>query len=270
MTRKLLDVTSKDGVAEMRLNNPERMNTLGSDMTRAFLEATAGLVEDRSIRVIILSGEGRCFSAGGDLAELHGAEDKERAAHRVIRPIHKALILLANTSKIVVASVQGPVSGAGFSIALGSDLCVAASDAIFNLAYLKVAVPPDCGASWNLPRLVGTRRAFELALLSNSIDSQKALELGLVNRVVDPESLTSETWALAKKIAEGPATAQGMLKRLMQGSWPNSFSEQLADEELAFSKCVAGPDFKEAASAFFEKRSPKFSSKKELTFMTDH
>ena len=213
---------------------------------------------DAAVRVIVISAEGRAFLAGGDLAHFRRAADKPAAAAQLIDPTHAALRVLAKTPQIVVGSLKGAVAGGGMSIALGLDLLVAADDTTFNLAYARVAASPDCGGSWGLPRLVGFRKALEIALLSETIDAAEALRLGLVNRVVPRAALEEETAKLAARLADGPAIAQGNIKALMRLSFDRDHAGQLDAEAQSFAACAATPDFAEAIDAFFEKRKPAF------------
>lgn len=251
-------VTTSEGVAEIRFNRPERLNALSVEVAEGFAAAVDQALADAQTRVIVLSAEGRAFVAGGDLAYLAAAEDRRSAAHDLIDPIHGALRRLAEADPIVIASVKGAVAGAGMSLCMNADLAIAADDATFNLAYARVAGSPDCGGSWALPRLVGMRKALEIALLSESIRADEALALALVNRVVPKEELETKTRELALRLAAGPTTAFGVTKRLIRSSLDRSYSAQLDAEAKAFGDCAEHPDFPEAVGAFFEKRKPKF------------
>lgn len=251
-------VASAGGVAEIRFNRPERLNALDVDLARAFEAAAARVTADPDVRVVVVSSAGRAFVAGGDLAHFHRAADKPAAAAELIDPIHAGLKALARSPQIVICSLKGAVAGAGMSLALGLDLAIAADDATFNLAYARVAASPDCGGSWALPRLVGYRRALEIALLSETIDAAEALRLGLVNRVVPRADLEAETAKLAARLAAGPAVAQGNIKSLMRLSLDRDHAAQLDAEARAFGECAATADFTEAVNAFLGKRKPQF------------
>ena len=156
---------------------------------------------------------------------------------------------------------NGPVAGAGLSIALLADLAIAADDAQFTLAYARIGASPDGSATWSLPRIVGLRKALELALLAETIDAAEALRLNLVNRVVPREHLEGETAALAARLAAGPALAYGRIKQLMRTSFDRSLAEQLAEEAAAFTALAASADFAEGVSAFVGKRPPRFTGR---------
>ncbi|OYX82546.1 MAG: hypothetical protein B7Y75_06250 [Azorhizobium sp. 35-67-5] len=158
----------------------------------------------------------------------------------------------------VIASVQGAAAGGGLSVALAADLLIAADDAKFSMAYARIGTSPDGGSTWNLPRLVGLRKAMELALLSPTLDAQEALRLGIANMVVPAARLQSETDALAQRIAGGATAAFGRIKALLRASFENSLPEQLDDERTAFIASASTRDFAEGAAAFVAKRVPTF------------
>jgi 2-(1,2-epoxy-1,2-dihydrophenyl)acetyl-CoA isomerase len=246
------------GVANIRFNRPKQLNALNPEVARSFSAAVDEALCDPSVRVIVLSGEGRAFVAGGDLATFKDAADKPKAAWDLIETVHDAVKRLTTGPHIVVASLRGAVAGAGMSLALISDLAIAADDVTFNMGYLKIGASPDGGATWALPRLVGLRRALEIALLSESIDAAAALQLGLVNRVVPAADLEAETQRIASRFVEGPAIAYSRTKRLMRESFERTFREQLDHERDGFAACAATRDFSEALDAFFAKRKPVF------------
>jgi len=254
-------VSSSGGVAEIRFNRPERLNALDMELADGFADAVTRVTADASVKVVVVSAEGRAFVAGGDLAHFRRSADKAAAAAQLIDPIHAALKVLARSPQIAIGSVKGPIAGAGMSLALGFDLLVAADDATFNLAYARVAASPDCGGSWALPRLVGYRRALEIALLSETIDATEALRLGLVNRVVPRAALEDETAKLAARLAAGPAVAQANIKALMRQSLDREYAAQLDAESQGFAACASTVDFAEAIDAFFEKRKPNFAGR---------
>ena len=246
------------GVANIRFNRPKQLNALNPEVAEGFSAAVDEALADPTVRVIVLSGEGRAFVAGGDLGTFRDAADKPQAARDLIETVHGALKRLATAQHMIVASLRGAVAGAGMSLALSVDFAIAADDVTFNMGYLKIGASPDGGATWALPRLVGLRRALEISLLSESIDATHALQFGLVNRVVPAAELEIETEKLAARLAAGPAIAYGRTKHLMRDSFEHSFREQLDLERDAFATCAATRDFSEALDAFFAKRMPVF------------
>ena len=248
-----------DGVASIRFQRPEVLNAIDVPTAIALRDAVFSATRDAAVRVIVLSGEGRAFVAGGDLAYFRDAgESAPQAAAELIAPMHEAVEALAAASQPVLASLHGAVAGAGMSLAMAADLAIAADNAVFNLAYAKVAATPDCSASWTLPRLVGLRAAMEIALLADSLSATEALRLGLVNRVVPLDQLEDETAKLARRLASAAPLALAGIKRLLRDGLDRSLSEQLAAEQAAFVAGAATQDFREALSAFFAKRKPVY------------
>lgn len=237
---------------QLQFNRPASLNAIDSAMAGAFLQAVTEAVADESIRVIILSGAGRSFMAGGDIAQF--SRDPQSIPQSLIEPMNQAIRLLGNSDKIVLGSVQGPVAGAGMSLALICDLLIAADNTRFSFAYTALAASGDLGISWSLPRLLGLRNAMAVALLGDSIKADEAQRLGLVNRVVAAEQLTEQTLALAEQLAELPTLAAASIKRLMQAALQQDLSSQLDAEKQAFSQCIEQPDFHAAVDGFLAKR----------------
>jgi 2-(1,2-epoxy-1,2-dihydrophenyl)acetyl-CoA isomerase len=252
----VLQVTRDAGLVRLRLNRPEALNALDAEMAEAMLAACRDIAADPSVRAVLISGEGRAFAAGGDLSQMRASPVE--AADLLITPLHEALRLLGQIDAPVLASLQGAVAGAGLSLAASADLAIAAEGTKFNLAYANIGASCDVGASWSLPRLVGLRRALEIALMGESFDARRALEIGLVNRVVAREDLEAESEALARRLAEGPTQAYGRMRRLMRTSFDRSYSEQLDAEREAFLASAATADFQEGLAAFFERRPARF------------
>jgi len=250
--------SAEQGVANLRFNRPRQLNALNLEVAEQLSAALDTALNEPSTRVIVLSGEGAAFMAGGDLALFREATDRPLAARGLIDAIHASVERLAEVPQIVIASLHGAVAGAGMSIALGCDLVIAAEDTRFSSSYVKVADSPDCGATWALPRQVGLRRALEIALLSDSFDVQQAHDLGLVNRVVPADRLAAETAKLAHRLATGPVIAHAWIKKLMRRSVDHTLTEQLQAERDAFTACAATGDFADALDAFFDRRAPVF------------
>jgi 2-(1,2-epoxy-1,2-dihydrophenyl)acetyl-CoA isomerase len=250
-------IVTRDGpIVRLCFNRPAAFNAIDVPMAQAFLAAMENIAADSAIRAVVLSGEGRAFMAGGDLAALR--DDPVGAVDALITPMHEALSMLTSLPCPVLAILHGAVAGAGLSLALACDLAIAAEGTRFNLAYVNVGTSCDVGASWSLPRIVGQRKALELALLGDTVDAAEALRLGLVNRVVPAAELAQEGERLARRLASGPPTALAELKGLMRDSWQRSLPEQLHAEHMAFRRCAATGDFVEAIDAFFSKRPARF------------
>ena len=249
-------------IAWIEFRRPESLNAISVTLAEQLLAATRQIDTIGTVRVIVLSGAGRAFMAGGDLTAFRTDPDTaHRTARNLIKPLHAALKLLAQGDAPILASLHGAVAGAGMSLALGSDLAIAADDAEFTLAYGRIGASPDGGGSWNLSRLVGLRRATEIALLGDTIDAATAHQLGLVNRIVPRAELQLQTRMLATRLAQGPTKAFGETRRLLRASSNRSFEEHLDAEQEAFVRCALSRDFAEGVTAFFERRSANFQGR---------
>lgn len=248
----------KDGpLARIIFNRPERMNTLDLPTAEAFAAAVAEATGDAAIRVITLSGAGRAFMAGGDLAAMQAGGDPQVVLRSIIDPAHTAMKALAEAPQIVIAAVHGAVAGAGMSVALVADLCIASESTVMTYAYSKIGGVADCGITWALPRIVGHRRALEIALFSPAIPAREALAMGLVNRLVPDEALEAEVAAVVAKLLSGPPEAFAAIKTLMRESHTRDFATALDAEGDAFVAAAGLPYFDAALAAFFAKSRAK-------------
>jgi 2-(1,2-epoxy-1,2-dihydrophenyl)acetyl-CoA isomerase len=250
-------LVSRDGpIVRLRFNRPAQLNALDRATAQAFAHACRDIASEHSVRAVIIDGAGRAFTAGGDLAELRA--DPTGAAIGLIGPMHEAIVLLTEMRAPVIASLHGAVAGAGLSLALACDFAIAAEGTRFALAYVNIGTSSDLAGSWSLPRLVGLRKALEIALLGERFDAAEALRLGLVNRVVPAGELEAQRLALAQRLARGPAQAIAQLKRLMRISFEHDLRGQLDAERAAFLSCAATHDFAEGLDAFRARREPRF------------
>jgi len=252
-------LTVDAGVAVLRLNRPAVLNAFDAAMAEAFLTRIEDIAARDDVRAILIKGEGRGFCAGGDVAQFTGGGDPEAAIEAIIQPLHAGLRLLDSLKQPSVACLHGAVAGAGFSLALACDLAIAAENAKFTLAYARIGATPDGSGTFHLPRLVGMRKAKELALLAETIEAAEALRLGLVNRVVPADTVEAEAMALARRLAAGPTQAYGRIKSLLAASGGNTLAEQLEAERQAFRASTHTADFREGVTAFLEKRPAKFT-----------
>jgi len=261
MTQVLLE-SVKDGVALLTMNRPDRLNALSVDLLDALLEALPRLADDSSVGVVVLTGAGRGFCAGGDVKamaegkEFPGEGLEERA--QVLRSKMESSRWLHEMPKPTIAMVRGAAAGAGLSLALACDLRVAGESAKFGTAFARVGYSGDFGGSYYLTQLVGTAKARELYYTADLIDAQGALALGLVNRVVPDATLEEETMAFAGKIARGPRVAFRYMKRNLNAAENGSLKELLDLEAWHHTRTGQTDDHKEAAKAFVEKREPTF------------
>src|SRR5438132_11616979 len=201
-----------DAILEIILNRPEVLNAANRELIGELAAATAEAAEDRDARVVLLRGAGTHFCAGGDITmfgELIGLPPAERrqALYRIVDGLHPLLIRLRHMPKPVVAAVQGAAAGFGLSLVVAADLALAAEDAIFTSGYIHLGTSPDGGMTAMLARVVGFKQAAELMLLGDRFDARRALDLGLVNRIVPPAAVETEARALARRLANGPTHA---------------------------------------------------------------
>jgi 2-(1,2-epoxy-1,2-dihydrophenyl)acetyl-CoA isomerase len=253
-----------EGVFEITLNRPEILNAVNRETIAELAAAVAEAAEDRTTRVVLLRGAGAHFCAGGDItmfAELIRLEPAERqtALYRIVDTLHPLLVRMRHMPKPVVAAVQGAAAGFGLSLVLAADLALAAEDAVFTSGYIHLGTSPDGGMTAMLARVVGLKQAAELMLLGDRFDARRALELGLVNRVVPAVALAAEAAALAERLAAGPTHAYGRTKALLQANLGDAFDAQLRRETESFAICAATADFAEGVRAFLEKRRPIFT-----------
>ncbi|MER3430016.1 MAG: 2-(1,2-epoxy-1,2-dihydrophenyl)acetyl-CoA isomerase [Blastocatellia bacterium] len=251
-------------VATVRMNRPEALNALSqqlsSDLAASFERAVAD-----GARAIILTGSGRAFCSGGDLREMRALGEKDgnigAFLDRPLKALHEVIRFIRETPVPFIAAVNGVCAGAGTNFALACDLVLAAENATFNEAFVRIGLTPDCGGTFFLPRAVGEKMAAEMFLTGMSINATRAAEIGMINRVVPSEDLMQEARKLAEQLATGPTSSFGRIKRLLNSSFRNTLEEQLdleADCQLQSGK---SDDFREGVSAFFEKRRPEFKGR---------
>ncbi len=245
-------------VAIVTLDRPEALNALTVPVKVALREALESISGDRAIRAVILTGAGRAFCAGQDLAEREqpDAAPLEVEVRERYNPIIRAL---RSMRQPVIAAVNGVAAGAGASLAFACDLRIAAEGARFVLAFGRIGLVPDSGASWFLPRLVGAARAAELALVGDPVTAEDALRIGLVSRVVPGDRLLDEARAMADQVAANAPLAATLTKRLLADAWSVDLDAALDAEAAAQGTAGATADHAEGLAAFREKRPPRFT-----------
>ncbi len=251
-------VETADGVATVTLNRPAALNSLTVPMKRDLLAAFRRLERDASIRAVILTGAGRAFCAGQDLRERLqpdaaplGEEVRER-----YNPIIRAMRALP---KPILGAINGVAAGAGASLALACDLRVAADGASFVLGFGNVGLVPDSGATWFLPRLVGSARATEMALLGDPVSATDALRIGLISKMVPGDALAAEAQSIAARLAASAPRALALTKRALDTTWDRSLDESLDYEAQLQDLAGRTADHREGMAAFLEKRPPRFT-----------
>ena len=250
-------------IATIRLNRPDKLNAFGGPMRDEILRAFGVISADDSIRAVVITGEGRGFSAGGDINHLkHLRDSKDEAAFRAIlakgQSITKRMRALP---KPVIAAVNGPCAGAGFSFALGCDIRIASDQATFGASFALIGLHPDWGGSWLLPRLVGTARACELVFTGAMISAEEAERIGLVNRVVPHDQLMPYVTELASKMARTSLHVVRLAKESIYKSLSSDIDTGFARETEVQSECFQSEDFLEGVNAFLEKRKPQFKGR---------
>jgi 2-(1,2-epoxy-1,2-dihydrophenyl)acetyl-CoA isomerase len=262
-TESVILESRHDGIATLVLNRPDRLNALNNDLSTALNEALGRIEQDDSVHVVIITGAGRGFCAGGDLAAI-GKGRQSGATHELeplLRSGMQAVLKMRTMPQPVIAAVNGPAAGAGMNVALAADIRIASDQATFGENFSRVGLFPDFGGTWFLPQLVGPAVAAELFYTGEMIDAQTALRLGIVNRVVQPTQLESEVKTLAQKIAQGPPVAIRAVKRALFASEKVELAKALEHEVKEQIRCYLSEDCSEGIRAFFEKRPAKFQGK---------
>jgi 2-(1,2-epoxy-1,2-dihydrophenyl)acetyl-CoA isomerase len=253
------------GAATIELNRPAALNAWNKQFGEDLLAALRGAAADEAVRAIVITGAGRAFSSGADLKDVSGGQTTPDGRPDVYRTLteryHPIMHAIRDVPKPVVASVNGPAVGIGCSLALCCDLIVASESAYFLLAFVNIGLVPDGGSSLFVPTRVGMARASELSMLGERLPAGKALEWGLINRVVADDRLQAETAALAARLAAGPTRSYAGTKRQLNNWLYSSMDEQLELEAQIQQEMAGSDDFVEGAMAFIERRPTRFSGR---------
>ena len=256
-----IEIAESAGITTITLNRPERLNAFIGHMRRDLAEALEHAGSDRNVRVVIITGAGRSFCAGGDvafMAELMQRRDAEEFS-RILGAGRRVILAIRQMTKPVIAAINGPASGAGCNLALACDLRIASSTATFSQSFAKVGLHPDWGGTYFLPRLVTPNKACEMFFLGETIDAAEAARLGIVNQVVAPEDLESATLQLAQRLRAAPPIALAAAKHAVYMSQAAELEEMLRYETEAQLRCFDSDDAHEGVQAFLEKREPRFT-----------
>ena len=249
---------SPAAVATITIARPEKLNAL-SGQTVDELRTAVQQAPKEGARCLLLTGEGRGFSSGADLASGGGLPDDAGAAlDKHFNPLIDALFALPIP---IVAAVNGAAAGAGCSLALAADIVIAARSAYFLQAFVNIGLIPDAGATWLLPRLAGRARAMEMMMLGERIPAEQARDWGLIARVVEDEHLASEAVLLATRLAQGPTVALGLIRKLARDAEQLPLTDALAAERIAQREAGRTQDFKAAVMAFLQKHQPRFEGR---------
>ena len=256
----LFDVV--DGVGAVTFNRPDEANAMDLDVMRELMHIAIECDEDPTIRCVVITGNGRFFSAGGDMAEFERAGDDAGALIKEMTTYyHAAISRFSRMDAPAVAAVNGMAAGAGFSLVAACDMAIAAESARFTSAYTAASLSPDGSSTYFVPRLVGMRRAMELILTNRRLSAAEALEWGLINRVVPDETLMEEAMDLARQLAHGASLAFGRVKSLLHDSFANTLETQMELEARSIAGLTHTHDGREGVRAFKEKRPPEFQGR---------
>ncbi len=247
-----------DGVATVTLNRPSRLNAFNDQMIGETTDAFKKAGRDADVRCVVITGVGRGFSSGQDLADFQGRGDDVSIGEHLRHGYHRLVRQMVSLEKPVIGSINGIAAGAGCGVALAADIRIAADNASFMLAFSRIGLIPDSGTNWFLPRLIGYARAYEMALTADRVPAARALEWGMVNYVVPAEQLPEITAAWARRLADGPTLAFGLTKRALNRSWDMTLDEALEYEAHLQEVAGRSKDNREGITAFVEKREPKF------------
>ncbi|HYM46125.1 MAG TPA: enoyl-CoA hydratase [Solirubrobacteraceae bacterium] len=260
-----VNVHLADGVARIELNRPEALNAWNRQLGEDLLAAVRRAREDDAARAVLITGAGRAFSSGADLKDFSGGETTPDGRPDVYKTLteryHPIMTTIREMPKPVVAAVNGPAVGIGCSLALCSDLILAAESAYFLLAFVNIGLVPDGGSSLLLPTRIGMARATELSMLGERLPAERALQWGLINRVVPDEQLADEAGALAARLAAGPTRSYAGTKRQLNNWLYARMDEQLELEAQIQREMAGSDDFLEGALAFVQKRAARFSGR---------
>jgi 2-(1,2-epoxy-1,2-dihydrophenyl)acetyl-CoA isomerase len=262
MQLQTVNVSVADGTARVELNRPEALNAWNAQFGEDLLAALRGVTEDEAVRAVVLTGAGRAFSSGADLKDISTdttPDGRPNVYKTLTERYHPIMHAIRDMPKPVIAAVNGPAVGIGCSLALCCDLIVAAESAYFLLAFVNIGLVPDGGSSLFLPTRIGMARASELSMLGERLPAPKALEWGLINRVIADEQLEQEVAALAARMAAGPTRSYAGSKRQLNNWLYARMEEQLELEAKIQQEMAGSEDFVEGALAFVEKRPARFA-----------
>lgn len=263
MAYATLLVEKKDRVATITLNRPDRLNALSLELMTELNAALREIENDGESRAVLLTGAGRGFCSGadlasGDLSQGDGPPDLGTALHDRYHPVIRRM---ANYRMPIVCAVNGPAAGAGMSLALAGDIVIAAKSATFLQAFCNIGLVPDAGSTYFLPRLAGSARALGLAMLGEKLPAETAAEWGLIWKCVEDAELMSTAGAIAAKFANGPTVGLGLIRKIVRQSASNTLDQQLEVELEAQRVAGRSRDFIEGVTAFLQKRPAKFTGK---------
>jgi 2-(1,2-epoxy-1,2-dihydrophenyl)acetyl-CoA isomerase len=250
-------INHSNGVCELRLNRPSVFNSFNKDMAMQLQQALDACDLNDAVRAIVITGEGKAFCAGQDLAEAMDPDGPELQA--IVRDHYNPIIeRIRSIEKPIIAAVNGVAAGAGANIALACDIAIAKKSASFIQAFSKIGLIPDSGGTFFLPRIIGMQKAMALMMTGDKVTADQAVELNMIYKSVDDDDFESEVKQFAETIAKMPTRGLGLTKKAINASYSNTLTEQLALEETLQTEAGETYDFREGVNAFLEKRKPEF------------
>jgi 2-(1,2-epoxy-1,2-dihydrophenyl)acetyl-CoA isomerase len=261
MAFEFIQKSTDGGVVTLTMNRPDVLNSCNRAMVAELTDAFAETVDDADVRCVVLTGAGRAFCAGQDLAEAVPSEGDVPDIGDIVQGYNQLIRVMRALEKPVVAAVNGVAAGAGANIALACDFVVAAEHASFIQAFAKIGLVPDNGGTFFLPRLIGMARATQLAMLAEKLTAQQALEWGLIYKVVPAADLPATVRVFAGMLAQQPTRGLGLTKRALNAAWENTLDQQLALEAELQSEAGRTHDYLEGVRAFQAKRAPRFQGR---------
>jgi 2-(1,2-epoxy-1,2-dihydrophenyl)acetyl-CoA isomerase len=257
---KFLLSRQEQGVATISLNRPDVYNALNDEITYELQDAFKAVAKDESVRVVVLTGEGKAFCSGQDLKAASGQEQRSfmDSLHKRYNPIIRAM---RGLPKPIVCRLNGVAAGAGCSLALAADVIVAAEEATLIEVFINIGLVPDSGSSYFLPRLVGMAKAFELCSMGTRVKAKEAAAMGLINKAVAADQLDAAVKEYVDYYAQAPTKAIGLIKKMLNKSATASLDDMLEYEAYAQEIAGSSQDYKEGVTAFLEKRKPRFQGK---------
>lgn len=258
-----IEYALRDAVGTVTLNRPDKLNAFGGTMRQDLLAALRSAGDDPRCRVVVVTGAGRAFCAGGDIEFMAGLQKSRdvESFRRLLDAGRDVVLQIASMRPPVIAAINGVAAGAGCNLALACDYRIAAEDAKLGQTFVKIGLQPDWGGTWLLPRIVGRSRALELMSTGRMIGAAEALAIGMIDRLVPAASLAEESQRLAQTFAEAPPIAIAGIKRSLALSGANDLPSQLTVESEQQLRAFLSEDAAEGMAAFFEKRAPRFEGR---------
>lgn len=256
--------TADSGVATLTLNRPDKSNAFDDEMTREMLDALKQIERDETIRAVVLTGAGKNFCAGQDLAaflERQNSPEGLSVREHLLNGYNKVVTKIRTLEKPFIAAVNGAAAGAGLGICCACDIRYASETAKFRMAFIGIGLAPDSGTSFMLPRLIGYGRALEMAITNELLDAREAYAAGLVNKLFAPDELLEATTAFAKQLANAPTRGIGLTKRAFNRAMVTDLESALDYEAYVQNIAIETKDHQEGVKAFLEKRAPTYQGK---------